>query len=365
MRELPVKGYILTKWIQSMNTKQAVLCGYYGFGNGGDEALLATLLQMLPAQVTPVVLSNNPQKTAKTYGIRSISRWNSLEVLTALRQSQAFIFGGGSLLQDATSLKSVLYYCGLIGLAQGMGLSTMAWAQGLGPLKTSLGQQLTRRALAQCEGITVRDGGSAKILEQWKLPYSVTADPVWALESLAVTELADLPMPRVAVVVRTHPQFTEARIQTFIQALQDFQKATDLFVLLVPFHLPQDVGLSERIAEALEDKAELLLIDEPRRLKGVFRAVDYTLAMRFHGVLMAASEGSVVWGLSYDPKVKQLLQDIQAPGCSLDELPNRQALCRIWLDQYANGSALSETQRASWADRAKINAAMLREILTS
>jgi polysaccharide pyruvyl transferase CsaB len=346
-----------------MNTKQAVLCGYYGFGNGGDEALLATLLQMLPAQVTPIVLSNNPEKTAKTYGIRSINRWNSLDVLAALRQSQAFIFGGGSLLQDATSLKSVLYYCGLIGLAQGMGLKTIAWAQGLGPLKTSFGQQLTRRALSQCQGITVRDGGSAKLLEQWQLPYSVTADPVWALESLAVPELADLPMPRVAVVVRTHPQFTEARIRTFIQALQDFQKATDLFVLLVPFHLPQDVALSKQMAEALGNKAQLLLIEEPRRLKGVFRGVDYTLAMRFHGVLMAASEGSVLWGLSYDPKVKQLLQDIQAPGCSLDELPDHQTLCRIWLEHYANGSALSEIQRASWADRAKINAAMLRDVL--
>ncbi|PZV13958.1 MAG: polysaccharide pyruvyl transferase CsaB, partial [Leptolyngbya sp.] len=33
---------------------RAVLCGYYGLGNGGDEALLATLLQMLPPSVTPV-----------------------------------------------------------------------------------------------------------------------------------------------------------------------------------------------------------------------------------------------------------------------------------------------------------------------
>ena len=41
---------------------QAVLCGYYGKGNGGDEALLATLLQMLPAHVTPLVLSGNPSE---------------------------------------------------------------------------------------------------------------------------------------------------------------------------------------------------------------------------------------------------------------------------------------------------------------
>ena len=42
---------------------RAILCGYYGKGNGGDEALLATLLQMLPELVQPVVLSGNPQET--------------------------------------------------------------------------------------------------------------------------------------------------------------------------------------------------------------------------------------------------------------------------------------------------------------
>ena len=33
---------------------RAILCGDYGKGNGGDEALLASLLQMLPDGVTPI-----------------------------------------------------------------------------------------------------------------------------------------------------------------------------------------------------------------------------------------------------------------------------------------------------------------------
>ena len=53
---------------------RVVLCGYYGMGNGGDEALLASLLQMLPSQVKPVVLSGDPEQTAQCYGVEAYHR---------------------------------------------------------------------------------------------------------------------------------------------------------------------------------------------------------------------------------------------------------------------------------------------------
>ena len=52
-----------------MSPTKAVLCGYYGMGNAGDEALLVSLLQMLPAEVEPIVLSGNQQATKKSYGV--------------------------------------------------------------------------------------------------------------------------------------------------------------------------------------------------------------------------------------------------------------------------------------------------------
>ncbi len=76
-----------------MGQIQAVLCGYYGLGNGGDEALLASLLQMLPESVTPLVLSGQPEQTHDRYGIRAVNRKNPAELLQALRESQVFIWG--------------------------------------------------------------------------------------------------------------------------------------------------------------------------------------------------------------------------------------------------------------------------------
>jgi polysaccharide pyruvyl transferase WcaK-like protein len=105
---------------------RAVLCGYYGMGNGGDEALLATLLQMLPASVTPVVFSGNPAETAQRYGVEAVPRKALGPVLKALRGADVLILGGGSLLQDATSLQNPLYYGGLLAIAQALGLKTLA-----------------------------------------------------------------------------------------------------------------------------------------------------------------------------------------------------------------------------------------------
>jgi polysaccharide pyruvyl transferase WcaK-like protein len=109
-----------------MTEIQAVLCGYYGKGNGGDEALLVSMLEMLPPQVKPPVLSAAPRATSKNYGVKSADRMNSGAVVRALKASQIFIFGGGSLIQDATSLRNSIYYGGLMGLAQQFGLQTMA-----------------------------------------------------------------------------------------------------------------------------------------------------------------------------------------------------------------------------------------------
>ena len=141
---------------------QRVICsGYYGKGNGGDEALLASLLQMLPPTVEPIVLSGNPAQTQAYYQVEVCDRMNGLQVLNALRRADGLIWGGGSLMQDVTSAISPFYYGGLMGLAQQMGLKTIAWAQGIGPLNRSISQGLAKKTFSRCSAVSVRDVGSA------------------------------------------------------------------------------------------------------------------------------------------------------------------------------------------------------------
>ena len=70
---------------------RAILCGYYGKGNGGDEALLASLLQMLPDNIQPYVLSGNPSETKQRYQVEAGDRLNTFTILQAMRRSDIFI----------------------------------------------------------------------------------------------------------------------------------------------------------------------------------------------------------------------------------------------------------------------------------
>jgi polysaccharide pyruvyl transferase CsaB len=348
-----------------MGTMRSLLSGYYGKGNGGDEALLATLLQMLPSHVTPVVLSGNPEETRDRYHVEAYDRMAPLTVLQALRSCDALIWGGGSLIQDVTSTISPFYYGGLMALAQGMGLKTIAWAQGIGPLVRSPTRWLARRNFAGCTKVSVRDRASAALLSDWKIPHIIAPDPVWALAAKPVPELADLPTPRVAVTLRKHPQLTAARLANLTRALVEFQKLTQTYILLLPFQKSEDLSIAEAIQPHLQDVSQILCLEDPQILKGVFRSVEMAIGMRLHSLIMAASEGCRCFALSYDPKINRLMEDLAIPGWDLFDIPDdANIITKTWLECYTNSEALSPNKVKSLVDGALMHRQLLQEVFS-
>ncbi len=342
---------------------KAVLCGYYGMGNAGDEALLVSLLQMLPKTVLPIVLSGNPQETKKQYRVASCDRKSTFTLLNALNQSDVFIWGGGSLMQDATSIASPIYYAGLMALAQQRGLKTIAWAQGIGPLNKSLTRWLTKQTLLGCDAISVRDTASAQLLDSWQIESVIAPDPVWALQSTTPTKLEPIDRDCVAVVLRSHPLLTKARLNTIVLALQDFQTKTQAQILLIPFQPDRDTAIAKTIKSQLDRDSTIISLDDPQELKGLFKQVKMTIGMRLHSLIMAAAEGSNCFALSYDPKVTRLMNETNIPGYELTNLPTDAIeISQTWLEQYQQ-SQLSTVQIQSLVDRALIHQQLLTEIL--
>ncbi len=325
---------------------RAVLCGYYGYGNGGDEALLATLLQFLPKHISPVVLSGNPAHTQALHGVATCDRNDLLAVFNLLRSAQVFIWGGGSLIQDSTSALSPWYYCGLMLTARLLGLKTIAWAQGIGPLNRSQTQWIAKQAFKCCTATSVRDPGSMEWINRWRGKAIAAPDPVWALDASSTHALEALPTPRVAVVLRSHALLPPDRLGRIAQALKILHEQTQASIVLVPFQHSQDLAIAQALQAQLPGISHLVQLTDPRQLKGVFQGVEMAIAMRLHGLIMAAAEGCRCFGISYDPKVQRLIEEIHCPGWDLAHFPEDiSVMAQAWIQLYNSAPTLSQEQR--------------------
>ncbi|MFN9644616.1 MAG: polysaccharide pyruvyl transferase CsaB, partial [Cyanobacteriota bacterium] len=158
-----------------------LLCGYYGEHNIGDDALLAVLLSQVPPGSDPLVTARDEPWVVERFGVGTCDRRRLGEVLRALWFRDVLVLGGGSLLQDATSLKSLLYYCLLMVAARLQGKSVLLWGQGLGPLRRPVSRVLVRLVLPLATVVSWRDedsGAAARRLGRRQ--QSVGSDPVWA-----------------------------------------------------------------------------------------------------------------------------------------------------------------------------------------
>ena len=98
-----------------------LISGYYGFDNIGDESILRTLVTSLRERIPDcslTVLSHDPAATREKYGVEAVERMSPLAIARAVRRCDMLISGGGSLLQDVTSSKSLHYYLAIIRFAQ-------------------------------------------------------------------------------------------------------------------------------------------------------------------------------------------------------------------------------------------------------
>jgi polysaccharide pyruvyl transferase CsaB len=357
-----------------MPKKRAILCGYYGMGNAGDEALLVCLLQALPAHIEPVVLSKTPTETRDRYGVKTCDRWDLVAVMGEMRRSSYFIWGGGSLMQDSSSRVSPLYYGGLMKLAQMLGLQTIAWAQGIGPLHHRSNRWLTRHVLKRCQLVTVRDTASYDLVQGWNIPVTIAPDPVWAMTAEETFDWSDFPGDyRIAVNLREHSSLTPDRLAIITDALIRFQAHFQCSIILLPFQESLDLKLAQELHEKIPNSV-IHFIESPQVLKGLFRKMDLTIAMRLHGVIMAASEGCDCFALSYDPKVMRAMQSAKLGGTGmvdLDRTTHKEAVHLLfaawynWMRSYGGDPnlAIREKSRLEHIEGAKQHQNLLQQVL--
>jgi polysaccharide pyruvyl transferase CsaB len=339
------------------------ISGYYGFGNAGDEAVLAATLGELRTRLPeaePVVLSGGPDATRELHQVEARPRWPLRPLVDAIRSCDLLLSGGGSLLQNETSLASLGYYLLTLDLARNHGLPRVIHAQGLGPLHGWLARTLVRRYLLQADAICLRDEASVALAEEIGVPserLTLTADPAFLLEPASEAEIDALlrdaglePEDRlVGMVVREWRGAREA-LSPLAKIARTAAEDWDARCLVIPFQLPEDAEVSHELAALAPGVTLLERALHPRALMGLIGRLDLLVAMRLHALIFAAATEVPAVGLSYDPKVEALCEAAGQCWTPITEPRDVPAL-----------AAEAWERRGATADRRGRRAAQMRE----
>ncbi len=358
-----------------------LISGYYGFDNIGDESILRTLIMSLREKIPDcslTVLSHNPASTREKYGVEAVERMSPGAILRAVRQCDMLISGGGSLLQDVTSSKSIHYYLFIIRLAKLLGKKVFIYSQGIGPIDHAFNRRATARALKKADGIVVRDERSAKLLEQIGLPQErivITADPVIRMkrpdrtvgrEILARAGIKKDGRLTVGWAIRE-----KNRDSTFVREITEcirwLRENYDAESVLIPFHYEEDREVCSVIAERTNGAAKCLsekYLSED--MLSIIGNMDVLVGVRLHSMIYAAIMGVPIIGVSYDPKCTAFLNSV-----GLDSLSTRETFsAEAFKAEFARVLETGKEQTAAVAENMRrlqkeldTNEEMIRDIM--
>lgn len=362
-----------------------LISGYYGFNNIGDESILKAVTGSLREGLTDIditVLSSDPEGTAKRYGVRSRDRRSLFSIVRSVAGCDLLISGGGSLLQDVTSKRSIIYYLFIMWLAGLFGKDYFIYSQGIGPINLERNRKWTAKILKKASGIVVRDEKSREFLGEIGIDPEkvvVTADPVLKLKPAGLetgrrilesegcgfeTKGSGNSESDAAGGAGTRPTVVglavkERRLDSefaseMVLAAERLIRERNCRVVLIPFHYNEDVAIVEEMAKRLSERG---LSDSVCALRhkylteemmSIIGNTDVLAGVRLHSLIHAAIMGIPMIGISYDPKINSFMYSI-----------GRKAMCSVY--DFTAEDFLEEFDRVM-ADKEGISAKVAERV---
>jgi polysaccharide pyruvyl transferase CsaB len=306
-----------------------LIAGYHGFGNCGDEAILqamTTNIRKMAKDVDITALSYRPEFTKTEYGIKSVQRFNVFDVVAAIRRSDIILSGGGTLLQNGTSTRSLVYYLSIIKMAKLFRKRVMLYANGIGPVNGAFNRRLVRSVVNTVDVITLREKLSEADLRSIgvsKPNILVTADPAFNLISISDAEAWDIfkneniPTDKelVGVSVRnwSKAMYGDDYVVKIAEVCDKIAKEGKTVVML-PMEYPRDIEVSNRVISKMTQKAYIFKNRyTPSQILGIVGCFNLMISMRLHTLIFAAIKNVPMLGVIYDPKVEYYLKELEMP----------------------------------------------------
>lgn len=300
----------------------AVICGAYGTGNCGDNGILNAIvaqLRSIDPDLPICALSRNPAETRLCAGVRAVYTFRIFTIGRLLRKTKLYINGGGTLMQDATSTRSLLYYLFNIRQAARAGCRVILYGCGIGPISRPRNRRRTGKTLDRCaEVISVRDRYSEETLGELgvtKPEIRLTADPALLLDPPDTDLLRGYLRRSGLEEGKSYAMFTlrpwrgfDAHIADFAQAAQYAYEKHGLIPLLYAMEPQRDDAAARAVAARLQCPHLVLSAGtDGTEVVALIRRMSLVVSMRLHTLIFASGQAIPMVGVVYDPKVSGFL----------------------------------------------------------
>lgn len=343
-RQLEIYNIVLRRSARARKGRDgALVCGAYGRGNAGDDAILeaiVTELRQIDPDLPVWVLSRRPSETRLTYRVRSIYTFAFPKFLWRMRKTKLYINGGGSLMQDVTSHRSLWFYLFTISAAKLLGNQVQMYGCGIGPIYSPANRKRAAAVLQRrVDTITLRDTHSKTELEQMGVTRPeiiLSADPTVILPAAAPgvidgileREGLDPNGKYIGFTIRPWPGFEE-KAHIFAAAADYAWEKYGLTPLFLPIERRIDVAAAEKTTSFIQ-KAPYHIIGNTGSSEhtiGLFSRMQVVVSMRLHALVFAAGQGVPLVGVVYDPKISSFLSYIGQDLYSELETVTTERLC--------------------------------------
>jgi len=351
---------IYKKILSHTKREKILICGAYGKGNAGDDAILLAILSELRSlnpNFSFHVLSRNPKETRLSYRVNALYTFNFPKILHSMKRSSLYINGGGSLMQDVTSWRSLWFYLWTLRAAKRSGCRVLMYGCGIGPIYSKRNRSLTAHIIERyVDAITLRDPHSLQELEEMQVSgpeiilasdptVTLPAAPPEIVDSLFRNHHLDPNGAYIAFVVRPWIGFDE-KVSVFAKAADYSYYTHGLTPVFFPIEPRLDLAAARKITELLTCPHYLF----PDRCSaeqtiGFLSKMRAVISMRLHGLIFAAGQGVPLVGVVYDPKVSSFLSYIgQNLFLDLDQLtsPQLQGQIDLAVSRGADRTFLAE-----------------------
>lgn len=366
--------------------ERVLVCGYYGFGNTGDEAILAVLVEDLRhvfGQCEISVLSGDPITTAGHFGVDAIPWQVPADLISAARKTDLMVLGGGGLIQDYNGFDSSrmltaghgdVIWAEFALLARMWSKPLAVYGIGVGPLTTEEGERAARMVFSVAEAASVRDQASYDLLSDIGVQtnsLSIGADPVFRLPTAtnagteSILEMEGLPDGEFTIGVCLRPWRSGLPIAQLAAALDQLVYEKDARIAFVPFQVAptrneNDAYAAHEVMLRMErgDRAGIVRgAYGPAEKLSLFSSFDAVLAMRLHAAMFGLRAGKPTVAISYDRKVQSLMQDVGMSDLAipLDSLDTATVVARLDLAIVSHDPSVIAKSLADLAERSLRN----------